>query len=420
MRVTEFYRDNARLKWLVLLVSVVISIGSIYYTNILVEQLKERERAQVRLFAKAIEYTLSENDDALLFVSEEIIARNNSIPTIWKNSEGQWNYRNIEVPKGLSQTRLNRLLEKKIAEMAQDYEPIPVTYRNPEGELEDYGAVYYEHSFLLTQLLAYPYIQLSAIAVFGIISFLAFSYSKQAEQNRVWVGLAKETAHQLGTPISSLMAWIEVLRDDPELQRKGIPDELDKDVRKLKLVTERFSSIGSAPVLRPEAVMEIVSTVVSYLQPRLSSKISFRILSVSDEVMAYVHAPLFEWVLENLFKNAVDAMGGSGTITVKALRAGAGKVYLDISDTGKGIPAALIQKVFRPGFTTKKRGWGLGLALARRIIETYHGGRIFVRASGEGEGTTFRIELQAVPPPADGHRPAGMPVNEKVQDTVNP
>jgi len=400
MRVSEFYRDNARLKWLVLLVSVIISIGSIYYTNILVEQLKERERAQVRLFARAIEYTLSENDDALLFISEEIIAKNNSIPTIWKNAEGQWNYRNIDIPEGLSQTRLNRLLEKKILEMAQDYEPIPVNYRNPDGELENYGAVYYEHSFLLTQLLAYPYIQLTAIAVFGIISFLAFNYSKQAEQNRVWVGLAKETAHQLGTPISSLMAWIEVLRDDPELQRKGIPDELDKDVRKLKMVTERFSSIGSPPVLRPEPVMTVVDTVVSYLQPRLSSKINFRVSALTEDIQAYIHAPLFEWVLENLFKNAVDAMGSSGTITIRAMRAGGGKVYLDITDTGKGIPAALVQKVFRPGFTTKKRGWGLGLALARRIIEIYHGGRIFVRTSGEGQGTTFRIELQAVDGPS--------------------
>lgn len=396
MPVTEFYRDNARLKWLVLLVSVLISIASIYYTNILVEQLKERERAQVHLFAKAIEYTLSENDDALLFVSEEIIAKNNSIPTIWKNADGQWTYRNIDLDEKLSQTRINRILEKKIREMEKDYDPIPVNYRNAEGVLENYGAVYYEHSFLLTQLLAYPYIQLTAIAVFGIISFLAFNYSKEAEQNRVWVGLAKETAHQLGTPISSLMAWIEVLRDDPELQRKGIPDELDKDVRKLRMVTERFSSIGSAPPLKPEGVYELVMTVVNYLQPRLSSKIRFDVQAISPNIQANIHAPLFEWVLENLFKNAVDAIGNSGTIRVRIMRGSGNKVFIDVSDTGKGIPVTVLPKVFNPGFTTKKRGWGLGLALARRIIELYHEGRIFVKNSSETQGTTFRIELKAI------------------------
>jgi hypothetical protein len=396
MPVTEFYRDNAKLKWLVLLVSVLISIASIYYTNILVEQLKERERAQVHLFAKAIEYTLSENDDALLFVSEEIIAKNNSIPTIWKNADGQWTYRNIDLDEKLSQTRINRILEKKIREMEKDYDPIPVNYRNAEGDLENYGAVYYEHSFLLTQLLAYPYIQLTAIAVFGIISFLAFNYSKEAEQNRVWVGLAKETAHQLGTPISSLMAWIEVLRDDPELQRKGIPDELDKDVRKLRMVTERFSSIGSAPPLKPEGVYELVMTVVNYLQPRLSSKIRFDVQAISPNIQANIHAPLFEWVLENLFKNAVDAIGNSGTIRVRIMRGSGNKVFIDVSDTGKGIPITVLPKVFNPGFTTKKRGWGLGLALARRIIELYHEGRIFVKNSSETQGTTFRIELKAI------------------------
>jgi anti-sigma regulatory factor (Ser/Thr protein kinase) len=399
MRVSEFYKDNAKLKWLVLIISVFISIGSIYYTNILVEQLKERERAQVRLFAKAIEYTLSENDDALLFVSEEIIAKNNSIPTIWKNAEGQWNYRNIDLPEGISNTRINRILENKILEMQKDYEPIPVNYRTPEGLIENYGAVYYEHSFLLTQLLAYPYIQLTVIALFGVISFLAFNYSKEAEQNRVWVGLAKETAHQLGTPISSLMAWIEVLRDDHELQRRGIPDELDKDVRKLRVVTERFSSIGSAPVLKPEPVSETIRNVAAYLQPRLSSKIKFEITTLDENLFAMIHTPLFEWVLENLFKNAVDAMGSSGRISVNILRGAGKKIIIDISDTGKGMPPAIVKKVFNPGFTTKKRGWGLGLALARRIIEIYHDGRIYVKSTGESQGTTFRIELKAASPP---------------------
>ena len=393
MRFDYFRGGSIGFKWIVLGISVLISFGSIYYTNILVRQLREREREQVRLFAKAIESTLADEGDALSFVSQEIITRNNSIPTIYKNAQGQWFYRNIEIDTKLSQTRINRILEAKIAEMKLDYDPIPVNYRTPEGVLENYGYVYYEHSFLLTQLLAYPYIQLTAIAVFGIISFLAFSYSKQAEQNRVWVGLAKETAHQLGTPISSLMAWIEVMREDPELRKRGITEELDKDVHKLQMITERFSSIGSAPVLKPEMIGDVVSNVLSYLRPRLSPKIHFEVKTTEPELKAEIHAPLFEWVLENLFKNAVDAMGNSGTITVNTLKGASGRIFIDISDTGKGIPAAVLKKVFSPGVTTKKRGWGLGLTLARRIVENYHQGRISVKSSGDS-GTTFRIELQ--------------------------
>jgi signal transduction histidine kinase len=248
---------------------------------------------------------------------------------------------------------------------------------------------------LLTQLIAYPFIQLSVIAIFGFISYLAFNYSRVAEENRVWVGLAKETAHQLGTPLSSLMAWIEVLRDDPDIKNKGIVDELDKDIRKLRVVTERFSSIGSTPTLKDENVFSLINNVVGYLQPRVSSKINFEVYTLSETIRAKVHAPLFEWVLENLCKNAVDAIGSTGTIAIKILRGSDSKVFIDISDTGKGIPKANMTNVFRPGFTTKKRGWGLGLTLAKRIIELYHEGKIFVKSSDENQGTTFRIELKS-------------------------
>jgi signal transduction histidine kinase len=248
---------------------------------------------------------------------------------------------------------------------------------------------------LLSQLIAYPYIQLSVIAIFGFISYLAFNYSKIAEQNRVWVGLAKETAHQLGTPLSSLMAWIEVLRDDPEIRNKGIVEELDKDIQKLRMVTERFSSIGSTPTLKEENVYQLINNVVDYLKPRVSSKINFEVYTLSETIKARVHAPLFEWVIENLCKNAVDAMGSNGTIAIKILRGSEGKVLIDLSDTGKGIPKGIISNVFKPGFTTKKRGWGLGLTLAKRIIELYHEGSIFVKSSDENLGTTFRIELKS-------------------------
>jgi signal transduction histidine kinase len=191
------------------------------------------------------------------------------------------------------------------------------------------------------------------------------------------------------------MAWLEVLRDDPEIKGKGVVDELEKDILKLRVVTERFSSIGSTPVLKSENVYQLITNVVGYLRPRVSSKITFELYTLSENIQARIHAPLFEWVIENLCKNAVDAMGNTGTIAIKILRGSDSKVFIDISDTGKGIPKGSVASVFKPGYTTKKRGWGLGLALAKRIIELYHEGRIFVKSSEENLGTTFRIQLQA-------------------------
>ena len=392
----EFYQDNTRLKWIILAVSTLISLGSIYYTNILVNQLKDREKKDVQLFARALEYTINEDlSENVSFVSQEILLKNNSIPTIWITGEGEYQYQNIDIDESLPADRKKRILERQVAEMKKLYDPIKMTYRNEKGVLEDYGLVYYKNSFLLTQLIAYPYIQLSVIAIFGFISYLAFNYSKTAEQNRVWVGLAKETAHQLGTPLSSLMAWIEVLRDDPELKNKGIVEELDKDIKKLKVVTERFSSIGSTPALKEENVYSMINNVVGYLKPRISTRINFEVYTLSETIAARVHAPLFEWVIENLCKNAVDAIGTNGTIAIKILRGSEGKIFIDVSDTGKGIPKSNVANVFKPGFTTNKRGWGLGLALAKRIIEMYHEGKIFIKSSNENQGTTFRIELRS-------------------------
>lgn len=393
---SDFYQHNTSLKWIVLAISILISIGSIYYTNVLVEQLKIRERQQVELFARALEYTLNdESTDNILFITDEIIFKNNSIPTIWITREGQYQYRNIDIEKSWSEARKKRALEKEIADMKTLYEPIKMIYRE-DGVVEDYGYVYYKNSFLLTQLIAYPYIQLSVIAIFAFIAYLAFNYSRAAEQNRVWVGLAKETAHQLGTPLSSLMAWIEVIRDDPAMNKNGMVDELEKDVQKLRIVTERFSSIGSTPTLKKENVVLLINNVVNYLRPRVSSKIKIEVFTLSENISAMVHAPLFEWVIENLCKNAVDAMGNTGTIAIKILRGSEGKVFIDISDTGKGIPRSKLDTIFKAGFTTKKRGWGLGLTLAKRIIDAYHNGKIYVKSSEENLGTTFRIAIDAV------------------------
>lgn len=393
----EFYQDNTRLKWIILAVSVVISIGSIFYTNVLVDQLKERETRQVRLYAKALEYTSNVTEGNILFITEEIIYKNNSIPTILVNeSEGVIYYGNLDIDSGWTNQRKSERLKRELEEMKTTYPPIEIVLKDPTtGEVFGKQYVYYKNSFLLTQLIAYPYIQLSVIAIFGFISYLAFNYSKAAEQNRVWVGLAKETAHQLGTPLSSLMAWIEVLRDDPDIKNKGIVDELDKDIKKLTMVTERFSSIGSTPTLKDENIYTLVNNVIGYLQPRVSSRINFELYTLSENIVAKAHAPLLEWVFENLCKNAVDAIGSTGTIAIKILRGSEGKVFVDISDTGKGIPKANLTSVFKAGYTTKKRGWGLGLTLAKRIIELYHEGRIYVKSSEENQGTTFRIELKS-------------------------
>lgn len=397
----DFYQNNSKIKWIVLVISVVISISSVFYTDALVDQLKEREKQQVVLFAKAIEYTANANENAagdVNFVAQEILFQNNSIPIIQADEKRKiLDYRNIQVEDKWTPERKEKFLQLEMEDMGETYEPIIVPLRDPQtNEVFATQYIYYENSFLLTQIIAYPYVQLSVIAIFGIIAYMAFNYSKAAEQNRVWVGLAKETAHQLGTPLSSLMAWIEVLRDDPDLKNKEIVTELEKDIRKLTVVTERFSSIGSTPVLRQENVVALINNVIHYLRPRISSKVRIDVFTLSENIQVMVHPPLFEWVVENLCKNAVDAIGGSGTIAIKILRGSDSKVFIDISDTGKGIPRSKIAMVFRPGFTTKKRGWGLGLTLAKRIIESYHNGKIFVKSSEENQGTTFRIALDAI------------------------
>jgi signal transduction histidine kinase len=396
----DFYQSNTRFKWVVLVVSVMISVGSIYYTKVLVDQLKERERQQVHLYAKAIEYTAKEQDpySDVNFIAQELLFQNKSIPIILADGNGNTlSSRNLEIDSTWSEKRIQNFLKKEMELMRQTYEPITVALRDPQTN-EVFGTqyIYYKNSSLLIQIIAYPYIQLSVIAIFGFISYMAFNYSKAAEQNRVWVGLAKETAHQLGTPLSSLMAWVEVIREDSDMRDKGVVEELEKDIQKLRIVTERFSSIGSTPTLKQENVVALINNVVKYLRPRVSAKIKIEVYTLSESILANVHAPLFEWVIENLCKNAVDAMGNTGIIAIKILRGSENKVFIDVSDTGKGIPRSKLETVFRPGFTTKKRGWGLGLTLAKRIIETYHSGKIFVKASEENQGTTFRIAINAV------------------------
>ena len=393
-RVTDplsFYKDKSKVKWIVLVASALISIGSIYYTNFLVEELKETERKFINLFAKSLEHTINE-DANLTFLTQEIIAPNTSIPLIWADSQGEpFDYRNLDIDSTRGPAGVREQLIAELEVMKRIYDPIPILI----SEDSEYQFIYYKNSFLLTQLIYYPYIQLSVIAIFAFIAYLAFSYSRTAEQNQVWVGLAKETAHQLGTPISSLMAWIEHLRLENNQKNNQIIEELDKDIARLQMITERFSSIGSVPVLKEENMTSVIHQVTAYLKNRISSKVSLEVTSLSDNITAKINTPLFEWVIENLCKNAVDAMSGVGNLHIRIMRGGDYKVIIDVSDDGKGIPKSVAGKVFQPGFTTKKRGWGLGLALSRRIIENYHNGRLFVKNSEPDKGTTFRIELSS-------------------------
>jgi signal transduction histidine kinase len=381
----DLYQNKSRIKWLVIICSVIISFGSIVYTNKLVEELREREKRQIELLAKAWEYA-SIYADNLTFINQEIIQQNTSIPVIVVDAQNNpIEYRNIGFRKNITEEEKNKLLQKELVKMKAQYEPIPT---------ED-ALVYYRNSELLTSLRFYPYIQLSVILVFGVLAYAVFNQSKVAEQNRVWAGLTKETAHQLGTPIASLMAWIDYLKNSPVWEEnKEVIQEMDKDVVKLRMVTERFSSIGSKPSIQLENVFSVIDEAINYLRPRISSKVDIKINGYANNIEALINRPLFEWVIENICKNAVDAMKGQGTISIDIVKESEKFVFVDITDTGKGMDKGMYSKVFNPGFTTRQRGWGLGLTLAKRIIEGYHKGKIFVKQSELGRGTTFRIVLQ--------------------------
>jgi len=373
---------------------LLISIGSLFYTNNLVGKLEERELRQVKLFAESLRYAINSDYDEDLNGIMEMIREANTfyeIPAIYVDENNMpAAHNNLAFPANASPETQERLIEENLAKMKQQHSPIPVEL----GE-ERIGYVYYSNSFLLTQLRYYPYIQLSGIFIIGFLAYLAFSSARKAEQNQVWVGLAKETAHQLGTPLSSLMAWTEYFRSDPDMD-PSIAEEIEKDVQRLEMITTRFSNIGSVPTLKEEVVAEVVTNFIRYLQRRVSSKVKFFIDDqLTEGQTVLLNRNLFEWVVENICKNAVDAMGGIGEIKISLVPMVAqNEVIIDIQDNGKGMSKANVAKIFRPGFSTKKRGWGLGLTLAKRIIENYHDGRLFVKSSEPGKGTTFRIVMR--------------------------
>lgn len=394
----DFYTNQSTIKYIVLVVAAIIGVGSIIYTTQLVDVLKERERENIKLWAKAVEFTTTADGASLNFITDNIIRPDNSLPVIILDSATSeiLTTRNVQFDSSLNQDQIDDYLNKVLNQMKAENDPQPILIRDrPGSKIVSIQYVYFRNSRLLRQLSAYPYIQLSVIAVFAFIAYLAFSYSRKAEQNRVWVGLAKETAHQLGTPLSSLMAWVEYLRELPQMEgRYDIIMELNKDVQRLEMITSRFSNIGSNPVLKNEEVSEVIEETIAYLKPRVSSKVAFVIDADAPHLSAKMNRPLFEWVVENIVKNGVDAMSGIGKITITIGQESEGMVFIDIADDGKGIVKGKIKEVFKPGFTTKKRGWGLGLTLVKRIIENYHMGKIFVKTSSADVGTVFRIVLK--------------------------
>lgn len=380
----KWFSNFRYIKYLLIIVAAAIAAVSLLVSNSLVEDLKLEEERKMEVWASAMGSLISAEENADVSLEQDILSGNSTIPVVLTDASGSiMQYNNIELDAGAD--TLSVLMERA-ANMRREGRVIPI----PLGDLGEQYACY-DDSMILTKLSFYPYVQLAVVLLFFLVSFVAILNSKRAEQNRVWVGLSKETAHQLGTPISSLIAWTEVLKEkypDDEL----VP-EMEHDVARLQRVAERFSKIGSRP--EPEAmdVTAVVSGAVDYVRRRSPAKVEYSVSYPKNPVLVRMNAPLMEWVMENLCRNAVDAMDGAGKITV-AVSQDDDRVFIEVTDTGKGIAKSLRKRVFEPGYTTKKRGWGLGLSLAKRIVEEYHKGRIFVKNSAVGRGATFRIELK--------------------------
>lgn len=381
------YQTKTIIKGLLFLVAMLIVAVSLLYTDNLAESLKEDERAKVALWAEATRLiaTLEAEDEMDVTYALSVIRANNTIPVIVTLEDGTViAHRNID--SLLAEDTL--YIHEEIKDMQQANEPIVA------GLYEDQKIIiYYQNSILFTRLKLYPYAQLAIITIFLLVSYYAFSYSKRSEQNQVWVGMSKETAHQLGTPISSLMAWMELIKASEGQISQEVYDEINTDIGRLELITERFSKIGSEPVLTKTNMGQVVGETVGYLSKRLSSRVSFTINDETTDGFCNLNVPLFAWVLENLTKNATDAMEGDGALTY-TINETDKFLYLKVSDTGVGIPSSRFKTVFEPGFTTKKRGWGLGLSLVKRIVENYHNGTIIVKESIPNERTTFKITLK--------------------------
>jgi signal transduction histidine kinase len=380
----NIYRQKQRWQFFLFIAAIIIGFTSLMYTNHLVNKMAGEERKKAEMLAKAWNQIVNaKSDDPNLGFYAKIIEDNETIPVIVTDSAGS-----IVITRNLDTLKLQNqdFIDRKLAKMKEHATPIVISLSPDEKQY-----LYYSKSILLTQLLYYPYIQMGIVLLFILVAYFAFRNSQRYEQNQVWVGMSRETAHQLGTPISSLLAWLEMMKirnGDKELLA-----ELEKDINRLEKITERFSKIGSKPVLTNENIVSVIVAVVDYIKIRTSDRIHFNLkIPHNGEIMVPMNATLFEWVIENLCKNAIDALHGEGKIEI-SLSDYNQVVYVDIRDTGKGIPKSMFKTIFKPGFTTKKKGWGLGLSLAKRIVEEYHNGKIFVHQSEMNKGSVIRIVL---------------------------
>ena len=384
--VVGWINQYSAVRIVVIIVAIFFAVVSLVISDRLVSQMAEEERHKMELWAAATQsVTSNDYEESLLFASR-IIESNTTIPMIQVNARGEIiNYNNIDLPR----TDPSRYLYQKLKEFREGYPPIEIDY----GLGKEY--LYYSDSTTLKQLLLFPYVQVAVFLIILGVSVLAIVSLKRADQNFIWEGMSRETAHQLGTPISSLMAWRELLM--AQAVDPMVVQEMGKDIQRLEMIADRFQKIGSSPKLEPCDLGVLVMKAVAYLQPRISKGVSISVLDEPEEAV-YVLASeqLIAWVFENLIKNAVDAMQSKGAISIR-YGAGEDHAFIEIQDTGKGLPRAQWEKIFRPGYTTRQRGWGLGLSLARRIVQDYHKGRIYVRHSELGVGTTFRILLTLAP-----------------------
>lgn len=385
------WTDRIRqVKVILVVAAILIAIASLVVSHFLTRDLSREERNKVEVWAAAMRALNNADENTDLELVLKVINGNNTIPVVVMGKDGNAQlFRNVDVDGENYEDSLNNatLLGRRLLKLGQN---IRIELSEPAGK--DYIDVCYDESLMLKRLQTYPFVQLGVVMIFVVVAIFALLTSKRAEQNKVWVGLSKETAHQLGTPISSLMAWTEILKEN--YPGDDLIPEMDKDVKRLQLIADRFSKIGSLPEPVPDSLNDVMDHVIDYMDRRTSKKVRMIKDFPDHDVSVRINASLFEWVIENLCKNAVDAMGGEqGTITLH-VEDTTTKAIIEVSDTGKGIRKKDIANVFRPGFTTKKRGWGLGLSLAKRIIEEYHSGKIYVKSSEVGKGTTFRIELR--------------------------
>ena len=367
------------------LIAVAIVTGTIFYSNFLSKKIEVEEREKISQWVEANKFIASAPQNVDLTLASQIQQKNTDIPIIWTNEKDSIiDSRNIDTTEIKSS---KNFLKKELKEFKSAHPPIILELNKDPYVADRY---YYGDSKLLEQIRYFPIIQLMIVALFIFITFYSISVRNKSTQNQVWTGLAKETAHQLGTPISSLQGWVEMLKEQDE--NTIISTEMEKDVNRLKLISDRFGKIGSTPKLEEHNITDQVEKMVAYIKRRSTEKVNFILEKPEEKVMAKISGPLFDWVIENLLKNALDAINGKGTINIK-MKNLPSRVIVDVTDSGKGISKQNIRKVFKPGFTTKKRGWGLGLSLAKRIIEKYHRGQLFVKSSETGKGTTFRIVL---------------------------